>query len=288
MNGSWPKDFEVTLKGAKTAVAEPGANLSNFGPLSLCFEHHILAHIIATTFFPRKGSLNNISNRDVFVLYYLLKKYRINWVAWFKEYMWESSEESNPSATLPYGLLISQILVDKMVDLSMFTSIVINATYDSHTFSSMGYVEVGDRWVKKDSVQERVDTAKPTKISVESAALLLKESDELKTRILDVERGLETLHDAVEKVFRLQKDTSTDVGKLRVSMTGIKQEGISTVSKLIRQVDSFKNGVDSSNNELAISVQNSYSSLSKTMERSYNSFSEKVINTMKYFWGKNR
>ncbi|KAG5611587.1 hypothetical protein H5410_022868, partial [Solanum commersonii] len=212
------------MNGAKTAVAEPGANL--------------------------KGSLSNISNRDVFVLYCLLKKYRINWAAWFKEYMWESSEESNPSTSLPYGLLISQILVDKMVDLSMFTPIVINATYDSRTFSSMGYVE----------------------------SLM---NSKLASRC-----GLESLHDAVEKVFRLQKDTSTNVGKLRISMTGIKQESISTINKLIRQVDSLKNGVDSSNNEPAISVQNSYSSLSKTVERSYNSFNEKVINTMKYFWGK--
>jgi len=98
MNGPWPKDFEVTLKGAKTVVAEPGANLSDFGPLSLCFEHRILAHITATTLLPRKGSLSNISNMDVFVLYCLLKKYRINWAAWFNEYMWKSSEESNPSA----------------------------------------------------------------------------------------------------------------------------------------------------------------------------------------------
>ncbi|KAL3332595.1 hypothetical protein AABB24_032924 [Solanum stoloniferum] len=222
MNGPWPEDFEVTLEGAKTVVAEPGSNLSDF-PLSLCFEHRILAHIITTTLLPRKGSLSNISNRDVFVLYCLLKKYRINWAAWFKEYMWGSSEESNPSASLPYELLISRILVDRLVDLSMFKPIVINATYDLRTFSSMGYIEVGNMWVKKDFVQEMADTAKPIKISAESAALLLKESDELKTRIL-VERGLETLHDTVEKVFRLQKDTSIDVGNLRISMTGLSRK----------------------------------------------------------------
>lgn len=87
MNGSWPDDFEVTLEGAKSAVAKPSAKLFDFGPFSLCFEHRILAHIIATTFLPRKGSLSNISNSDVFVLYCLLKKYRINWAFWFKEYM---------------------------------------------------------------------------------------------------------------------------------------------------------------------------------------------------------
>uniref|UniRef100_M1DZ15 Uncharacterized protein n=1 Tax=Solanum tuberosum TaxID=4113 RepID=M1DZ15_SOLTU len=129
----------------------------------------------------------------------------------------------------------------------------------------MGYVEVGNKWVKKDSVQELADVAKPTKISAESTALLLQDSDEVKTRIMVVERGLETLHDAVEKVFRLQKDTSTVIGKLRIAMTGIKQKGIAMVNKLIRQADSLKGGVDFSNNELAISVKNSYSSLSRNV-----------------------
>uniref|UniRef100_M1D9P8 Uncharacterized protein n=1 Tax=Solanum tuberosum TaxID=4113 RepID=M1D9P8_SOLTU len=46
-------------------------------------------------------------------------------------------------------------------------------------------------------------------------------NDELKTRLLGVEHGFETLHDVVEKVFRLQKDTTTDIGKLRIAMTGI-------------------------------------------------------------------
>lgn len=177
--------------------------------------------------------------------------------------------------------------MDKLIDLSIFKPNEISATYVSRTFSNMGYVEVGNRWVKKDSVQECVDAAKHTKISAESAALLFQDSDELKTRILAVERGLKTLHDAVEKVFRLQKDTSTDVGKIRIAMKGIKHKGIATGNKLIRKVDSLKSGVDSSNNELAISFQNSYSSLSRNVERSYNSFSGKVINTLEYFWGQN-
>uniref|UniRef100_M1DC74 Ulp1 protease family, C-terminal catalytic domain containing protein n=1 Tax=Solanum tuberosum TaxID=4113 RepID=M1DC74_SOLTU len=140
MNGTWPDGFEVSLEGVKRVVAEPDSNISHFGALSLCFENRLLAHIVATTLIPRKGSLSNISTREVFVLYCLLRKYRINWAEWFKEYMWKSGEDTNASASLPYGLLISRILVDRLVDLSMFTPIVINATYDSRTFSTMGYV----------------------------------------------------------------------------------------------------------------------------------------------------
>ncbi|KAK4718095.1 hypothetical protein R3W88_016433 [Solanum pinnatisectum] len=272
MNKLWPDDFEVSLEGAKRSVAKSDSDLFDFGPLSLYFEHRILAHIVATTLIPRKGSLFNISTRDVFVLYYLLRKYRINWAVFFKEYMLESVEDPNAFVSFLYGLLISHILVDHLVDISMFTPVVINTTYDSRTFSSLGYVEVENNWVKKDSVKARAETIKPTKISAESAALLMQNHDELKICLLAVECGLETLHDAVEKVFRQQKDTSTNMGKLRIAMTKIKQEGITTFSKLIQQIDSLKSGVSSSNNNLAVTVQTPYSSLSRNVKRSYNSF----------------
>ncbi|KAH0650390.1 hypothetical protein KY284_030302 [Solanum tuberosum] len=285
MNVVCPDDFEISLEGATRAVVEPNSDLSDFGPLSLCYEHRILAHIVATTLISRKVSLSSISTRDVFILYCLLKKYCINWALWLKECMLESVEDTNATASLPHGLLISHIFVDRLVDLSMFTHVVVNATYDSRTFSSMGYVQVENKWVNKDSVKDRSESVKPIKITAESAALLLQDTEELKTRILVIERGLETLHNVVEKVFRLQKDTNTNVGKLRIVMTGIKQEGISTVNKLIQQVDSLKSGVNSSNTDLAVMVQTSYSSLSRNVECSYNSLCGKVINTLKYFLG---
>lgn len=62
MNDSLLDDFEVTLDGSKSAVAELGAQLTDFGPL--CFENCILVHIIVTNLLCRMRSLNNISNRD--------------------------------------------------------------------------------------------------------------------------------------------------------------------------------------------------------------------------------
>ena len=43
----------------------------------------------------------------------------------------------------------------------MFTPYLINTTYDSHTNSSMGYVTVGEKWVKKDSVKGLADSPEP-------------------------------------------------------------------------------------------------------------------------------
>ena len=48
--------------------------------------------------------------------------------------------------------------MNSLVDSSMFTPYLINANYYSHTFSSMGYVHVGKKWVKKDSVKARADS----------------------------------------------------------------------------------------------------------------------------------
>lgn len=78
MNRTWTENFEVNFEEAKAIIAEPEANLSNFGPLSLCFKYKILAHIIATSLISWKGPLSDMNFRDVFVLFCMIKKYKIN------------------------------------------------------------------------------------------------------------------------------------------------------------------------------------------------------------------
>lgn len=79
MNGNQLEDFEVSMEEARAFISEEYLDSSDFGPLSLCFEHQILVHIVTTNLIHRKGSLSSISNRDIFIMYYLLKKYHINW-----------------------------------------------------------------------------------------------------------------------------------------------------------------------------------------------------------------
>lgn len=83
---------------------------------------------------------------------------------WLREYMVERSAESNFSASLPYSLLILRIIVHSLVDLSAYKSTLIDATYDTRTLSGMGYVLIDAEWYKKESVQQRVDTPKATRI----------------------------------------------------------------------------------------------------------------------------
>ena len=72
-------------------------------------------------------------------------------------YILGSVKDLNLSAILPSVLLISRIILDTLVNLSFFTPSLINATYDFHTFSSTGYVQVGEKWVKKDLFKARAD-----------------------------------------------------------------------------------------------------------------------------------
>uniref|UniRef100_M1DT73 Uncharacterized protein n=1 Tax=Solanum tuberosum TaxID=4113 RepID=M1DT73_SOLTU len=68
-----------------------------------------------------------------------------------------------------------------------------------HLSNASGSLSPEDMQRFRDSVKARPEAVKPTKISAESAALLMQDNDELKTRILALERGLKTLHDVVEK-----------------------------------------------------------------------------------------
>ena len=88
------------------------------------------------------------------------------------ESMWESVKDLNVLASFPYGFLMSRIIVYRLVDLSMFTPSLIDATNDSHTFCSMEYVKNGEMWVKKYSQKARADSPKRSKISAYSATLL--------------------------------------------------------------------------------------------------------------------
>lgn len=91
----------------------------------------------------------------------------------------------------------------------------------------------------------------------------------------------------LKKILQLSKDSSTDLGKLRIEVEHLKTEGVHSVNKLIQQVKSFSAGVNASNNELAVSVQTGYSTFSQNTEKSYYNFCHSVINTLKYFLRRN-
>ncbi|KAK4345331.1 hypothetical protein RND71_035507 [Anisodus tanguticus] len=107
--------------------------------------------------------------------------------------------------------------------------------------------------------------------------------DELKLSLVAVEGSMQKIQETLDKVLSSKNEVGTDVGKLRVCMEGLQNEGVKTVNKLISRVNSLNKAATESNAELAVAVQKSYSALSHNVETSYNSLSNRIINTLKYF-----
>ncbi|KAF3676021.1 Glutaminyl-peptide cyclotransferase [Capsicum annuum] len=182
MNDTCPENFEVSFDEAKKVVSDPNSNSPSFGPLSLNFRNRILAHIIVTTLIPRKGSLSNVTCRDVFAIQCLIKKYKINWSTWICEYMIENVVDSHASTNLPSGLLITRILLHYVIDLSAY----------------------------------------PVYKSLPLMTQRNKEIEELKGRLTSIEKGISRIQESTAKLIQLTKETSTDIGKVRISLDGFK------------------------------------------------------------------
>lgn len=195
--------------------------------------------------------------------------------------MIENAAESRPHVL--YGLIISCILIGLNIDLFDYKPLEVFATYNIQIFATMGYLLIDGKWLKKGSVKLKVKRSCSSEITADSAPDLLKEVGEIKERLSALEDGMQHMQEKMDKILQLSKDTGTDVGKLQISMDSIQQQGIKTVNKLInRVVDSLNHGAGSSQIDLAVTIQTSYSNLAPNDERSYNEFSKRV-NTLKYF-----
>lgn len=73
-----------------------------------------------------------------------MKKCKIKWDTWFYEYFLESAADAYASTSLPNRLLISRIFKFNSTDVSAYSPVEISATYDSKTFSRMGYILIDD------------------------------------------------------------------------------------------------------------------------------------------------
>ncbi|KAF3669651.1 hypothetical protein FXO37_08916 [Capsicum annuum] len=233
MNNNWLENFEVGFEEAKKFLSGFDSVSTNFGPLSLCFKFCTMADIIATTLILRKGSLRNITCHDVFMLYYLVKKIKINWVTWIREYILESAKKIHVSSNLPYELLITRILLLYSIDLSAYPPIEVAATYDLKMFSSIGYILVEDEWCKKESFRAKDEPLKVSKFVSNPSTSLLKELEELKQRIKGIEKGVRKLLELTTILLDLGKCTSSDISVVGLALDELKQERVKLFSPVL-------------------------------------------------------
>ncbi|KAF3632608.1 hypothetical protein FXO38_26075 [Capsicum annuum] len=175
MNGTWPDNFKVSFEGAKKVVLD------------------------------LEASLSNVTCRNVFLLYCMVKNYKINYATWFCEYMLESASDTHATNILSCRLLITQILLHYFIVPSGFPVVEVSMTYESKTFPNIGYVSTDTEWCKKESAKAKID--------------LLKE---IKERLKSIEEGMMGLQESTSRLLQFNKDTSTDVGKMWLLINGLK------------------------------------------------------------------
>ncbi|KAF3652469.1 putative uroporphyrinogen decarboxylase, chloroplastic-like [Capsicum annuum] len=164
-----------------------------------------------------------------------------------------------------------------------FMNVVVVSTYDSKTFASMGYILVEDGWCRKHSARAKSELPKVSKSISNPMITVLKELKNIKDRFKAVKKGVMLLQESTFKLLDLKKSTSTDIGMVQLALGEFKHEGIKLLTRVFTRINSFKSQVLSSNDDLAISVQNSYSSFFKIVEKSYDTFYHNMHNTLTFF-----
>lgn len=164
--------------------------------------------------------------------------------------MIESETDVYASASLLYGLLITLILLYYSIDLSSYPSMEVFATYNSKTFSSMGYNLVDNEWSKKDSAQAKSKLLKVSKSISNPMIVVIKELEDLKDHFTDIKKVVMLFQESTSKVLDLGKSTNTEIGSIRLALDGFKQEDIKPFTRVFTRMDFLKSQVNSSNDIL--------------------------------------
>lgn len=160
----------------------------------------------------------------------------------------------------------------------------VSATYDSKTIASNGYVLVDNEWCLKEFDKARSDISKASKNMSNPMIHVVMEIEELKDRLKAIKEGFLLLQESTTRMLSWVRKLV--LIKVRLIIDGFKQEGVKSLNRLFACVYSIKFDTNTSNNKIAISVHNSYSSLSKNVEKSYEKFCLNMRNTLTYFLAK--
>lgn len=94
------------------------------------------------------------------------------------------------------------------------------------------------------------------------------------------------LQESTSKLLDLEKSINTDIGMVRLTLDGFKLEGIKLFTRVFTHIDSLKSQVNFSNDDLVISVRNSYFYFFINVEKSYDKFWHNMHKSLTYFLAK--
>lgn len=98
----------------------------------------------------------------------------------------------------------------------------VSSTYDYKKFASVGSVLVDNEWLKKDSAKACSDIPKVRKNKSNPMLPMMNEIKELKYHLKAIEEAVLLIHESTTKLLQLGKEISTDVGKVHLSINGLK------------------------------------------------------------------
>lgn len=104
----------------------------------------------------------------------------------------------------------------------------------------------------------KTEIPKLSKVSVNSVAIFTKEVYDIKASLSSLTSIMQGIQETLAKILQLSKDCNIDLGKLCMDVDELKKEGVCSVNELIKKVDSLNMIVNSSNNDLVVSLQNAY------------------------------
>ncbi|OIT21127.1 hypothetical protein A4A49_35931 [Nicotiana attenuata] len=188
-------------------------------------------------------------------------------IAYGRTYMLESIRDVSSSAnSLPYGLLISHILQVMKVDLSPYAPKIISSTYDKTSFTMMGYTLVKGTWFKKYKAPKF--TPQQGTRGIKSEASKSSPSEQLlpmQQNIVGIKELLTSMQEQMNKIREVTKETRADLARLRINHQATKRQGIRAMQEVTKKL----------------------TKVTKENDPFYDSFCTKVINTLKYFLGRN-
>ncbi|MCD7471996.1 hypothetical protein HAX54_012818, partial [Datura stramonium] len=178
-------------------------------------------------------------------------------------YMVESYQDTSGNASLPYGMIVSRIINSMGVDVSAFPVKEISSTYNDRAFSSMGYILDENRLVKKESFKPKGMFS-----TLESCTIVPPDGSSsfvfssLMIEIKDVKETQGAVAGDMHKSNKSLTVLISSVVNMKTKLILLQHEGVKSFNKVLRQVYSATTQVEVSDNELAVAIPNSYSSLS--------------------------
>ena len=122
---------------------------------TLSLEMRLLHHMIGGIFIPKLGQFDFISERELMVMYHIIRGIPLNLLGIMMHQMREVAAKKK--VCLPYGIPLMRVFLEVgiLLENEIYKKLSYFDIYDDRTLNRISYEVVKDRWVKKVSSQER-------------------------------------------------------------------------------------------------------------------------------------